>query len=412
MYSREPQKLFIPASNTKLFTTAAALNKLGKDFRIRTSIYQDGEGILRVFGRGDPSLKSEQLEILSRQLYQQGIREIDQLLADDSYFQGEVIIPSWQWEDVQFYYGAPVNSLIVNENAAVINFVPQKIGEPLKIKWLNPLDSKNWRIENNSITTEENKPRFVTVYRDLKGQTLRVQGQLPVNSKPRINAIAVFDPVDNFISHFRFNLFKSGITVKRVSVNNVGTRTQEIAAIESPPLSELVQETNINSNNVFAEAILKTLGSQQPLTDNQTTVDAGLEVMTNTLTKLGIESDSYIIVDGSGLSRKNLISPAAIVKLLQKMATSSQANTFRNSLSVAGVNGTLKNRLVNTSAQGKVQAKTGTMMGVVSLSGYLNNSDNQDMVFSIMVNQSNQPTKVVRNAMDEIVVLLSQLKRC
>ncbi|TAE58318.1 MAG: D-alanyl-D-alanine carboxypeptidase/D-alanyl-D-alanine-endopeptidase [Nostocales cyanobacterium] len=412
LYNLESEKYFIPASTNKLFTTAAALKKLGRDFKIRTSIYQDAEGTLRVVGRGDPSLKTAQLDILSQQLYQRGIREIDQLIADDSYFQGEVVNPSWQWEDVQFYYGAPVNSLIVNENAAVINFVSQKIGEPLKIQWTNFLDSHNWNIQNNTITTAENQPGFVAVYRDLKGQILRIKGQLPVNAKPDITAIAVFDPADNFLRHFRGSLLKAGIKVKQVSVKNSGNISQEIAFLESPSLSELIKEINGNSNNLFTEAILKTLGSQQPLKDNQTTVDSGLEVVKNTLTELGVDPKSYIIVDGSGLSRKNLISPESLVQVLQIMGTSNQGEIFRASLPVAGVSGTLKNRFLNTSAQGIVQAKTGTMMGVVTLSGYVNNTNYQPLVFSIMVNQSDQPASIVRNAMDEIVVLLSQLKRC
>lgn len=412
IYSRDAEKYFIPASNTKLFTTAAALQKLGANFRIRTSVYQDGEGILRVVGRGDPSLKNEQLTILAKQLYQKGIREINQLIADDSYFQGDIVNPSWQWEDVQFYYGAPVNSLIVNENASVITFLPQKIGEPLKIQWSNPLDAYNWQIENDSITTPENQPGSVEVYRDLKGQILRIKGQLPVNSKPDITAIAVFDPAQNFVQNFRLILTKAGIKVKQTSVNNGGNNEQEIATIESPPLSELLVETNVNSNNLYTESLLRSLADQQQLAKNKTTADLGLQALKNTLTELGIEPNSYKIVDGSGLSRKNLISPEALVQLLQVMGKSSQAEVFRASLPVAGVSGTLKNRFLNTSAQGLVQAKTGTMMGVVSLSGYVNVPNYETLVFSIMVNQSEQPASVVRKAMDEIVVLLTQLRRC
>ncbi|WP_353932848.1 D-alanyl-D-alanine carboxypeptidase/D-alanyl-D-alanine-endopeptidase [Okeanomitos corallinicola TIOX110] len=412
LYSQESEKYFIPASNTKLFTTAAALQKLGANFRIRTSVYQDADGVLRVVGRGDPSLKNEQLTILAKQLYQKGIREVDQLIADDSYFKGDVVHPSWQWEDVQFYYGAPVNSLIVNENAAVINLLPQKVGETLKINWSNPLESYKWQVKNSSVTTQENESGVVEVSRDLQGQTLKIKGNLPVNAKPDITAIAVFDPVDNFISHFRVSLLKEGIRVKKTSINNSDKKDQEIAAIESPLLSDLLVEINSNSNNLFAEAILKTLGSQQLLKANQTTIDAGLEVLNSTLTELGIEPNSYMIMDGSGLSRKNLISPEATVKLLQVMGISNQAEIFRASLPVAGVSGSLKNRFLNTSAQGIVQAKTGTMMGVVSLAGYVNVPNYEPVVFSIMVNQSAQPASVVRKAMDEIVVLLTQLKRC
>ncbi|MFM2064190.1 MAG: hypothetical protein RLZZ507_3861 [Cyanobacteriota bacterium] len=412
LYSQDAEKYFIPASTTKLFTTAAALQKLGANFRIRTSVYQDSEGVLRVVGRGDPSLKNAQLTILAKQLYQQGIRQVNQLIADDSYFQGEVVHPSWQWEDVQAYYGAPVNSLIVNENASLLTFLPQKIGQPLQLQWADPTEAYKWKIENNSVTTQENEPGFVEVNRDLKGQILRITGQLAVNSQPEITALAVFDPIDNFLRHFRFSLATAGINVKQTSTAKGETNEQEIAAIESPPLSELLTETNVNSNNLYAEALLRNLADKQTLTKTQTTDAAGLQVLKSTLTELGVEPNNYILVDGSGLSRKNLISPEALVQLLQVMGKSDQAEIFRASLPVAGISGTLKNRFLNTSAQGIVQAKTGTMMGVVSLSGYINVPHYEPLVFSIIVNQSEQPASVVRKAMDEIVVLLSQLKRC
>jgi D-alanyl-D-alanine carboxypeptidase/D-alanyl-D-alanine-endopeptidase (penicillin-binding protein 4) len=134
--------------------------------------------------------------------------------------------------------------------------------------------------------------------------------------------------------------------------------------------------------------------------------------MKETLTQLGVEPESYVIVDGSGLSRKNLTTPAALVQLLQGIDKSPQREVFRASLPIAGVKGSLKNRLINTAAVGIVQGKTGSMTGVSALSGYVNSASYEPLVFSIMVNQSEQPSKIVRTAIDEIVVLLSQLKRC
>ena len=414
LYSQDSQKYFIPASNMKLFTTAAALQQLGADFRIRTSIYDDGNGVLRVVGRGDPSFKNAQLTILSKQLYQQEIRQINQLIADDSYFQGEVINPSWEWEDIQADYGAPINSFILNENATVLTFLPQTIGEPLKLKWTEPTEAYRWKIENNSVTTEADKPSFVEVNRDLKGQILRIKGQLAINSQPEITGLAVFDPVANFIRQFRQNLSRQGITVKETVIKNLSQNQQEkeIAAVESPPLSELLLETNMNSNNLYAEALLRSLAIKKPEEKNQNTADVGLQVVRETLTQLGVAPAGYVIVDGSGLSRKNLTTPAALVQLLQGIDKSPQAAVFRASLPISGVKGSLKNRFLNTAAAGIVQAKTGSMTGISTLSGYMNAPDYEPLVFSIMVNQSEQPGKVMRTAIDEIVVLLSELKRC
>ncbi|WP_414546006.1 D-alanyl-D-alanine carboxypeptidase/D-alanyl-D-alanine-endopeptidase [Nostoc sp. CCY0012] len=412
LYNRDAQKYFTPASTTKLLTTAAALEQLGGNFRIRTSVYQDGDGVLRVVGRGDPSLKVPQLQVLAQQLRQQGISQVNELIADDSYFQGEIVHPSWEWEDLAAYYGAPVNSLIVNENASLLSITPQTVGNPLQIRWNEPFEAYQWRVENNSVTAQKDEPGFVAVSRDLKGPVLQIQGQMAVNSTPNIRAIAVFDPVQNFLRHFRQTLVREGITVEQTSNGTGGQNERELAAVESPPLSELLVETNINSNNLYAEALLRALAIKQPIKNNQTTADAGLEVVKATLTQLGVDPTSYRLVDGSGLSRKNFISPEALVQTLQAMAKSPQAEIFRASLPVAGVSGTLKNRLLDTSAVGNVQAKTGTMTGVVSLSGYVNAPNYEPLAFSMVVNHSEQPASVVRQAMDEIVFLLTQLQRC
>jgi D-alanyl-D-alanine carboxypeptidase/D-alanyl-D-alanine-endopeptidase (penicillin-binding protein 4) len=145
---------------------------------------------------------------------------------------------------------------------------------------------------------------------------------------------------------------------------------------------------------------------------NQTSADVGLEVVKANLTQLGVDPANYVLVDGSGLSRRNLVTPEAFVETLRGMAKTPAGSVYRASLPVAGKSGTLKDRFQNTSAEGIVQAKTGTLTGVVSLSGYVNSPKYEPLVFSIIVNQSEQPTTVVRQAIDEIVVLLTRLHRC
>ncbi len=208
IYSRDAQKYFIPASTTKILTTAAAWQKLGKDFRIHTSIYQGDEGNFYLVGRGDPSFNNVQLTALAQKLQQRGIRSINKLIVDDSYFQGEYIDSSWQWEDIQADYGAPVNSLMVNENTGILTLSPNKIGEKLNITWSNNIELYGG-IENNSITVAENEPRFVQVTRDLKGQILKIDGKLPINSPSQTIGLSVIDPIDNFLKKFAVYLGKS-----------------------------------------------------------------------------------------------------------------------------------------------------------------------------------------------------------
>ncbi|MBC1237931.1 D-alanyl-D-alanine carboxypeptidase/D-alanyl-D-alanine-endopeptidase [Nostoc sp. 2RC] len=412
LYNRDADKYFTPASNTKLLTTAAALQQLGANFRIRTSIYQNGNGVLRVVGRGDPSLDDTQLQALAQQLKQKGITQIPELIADDSYIQGDIVNPTWQWEDVQSDYGAPVNSFITHQNIFSLKLVPQAVGKPLKLVWADASEATQWRIINQSITVDGNQPTYINVNRDLSGTVLRIEGQLTTNSEPYLLDLPVVDPNYYFLRRFRTALRQQKIPLGKTLVISGGTNQEEIAFVESPSLAELLAETNVNSNNLYAEALLRALAVEKPRLKNQTSANVGLEVVKASLTQLGVDPANYILIDGSGLSRRNLVTPEAFVQVLRGIARTPAASIYRGSLPVAGKSGTLKFRFQNTPAEGIVQAKTGTLTGVVSLSGYVNVPKYETLVFSILVNQSEQPTTVVRQAIDEIVVLLAQLQRC
>jgi serine-type D-Ala-D-Ala carboxypeptidase/endopeptidase (penicillin-binding protein 4) len=411
LYNRDAQKLFTPASNTKLLTTAAALQQLGGNYRLRTSIYRDADGVLRVVGRGDPSIKDAQLTALAQQLKQKGITQIKKLVADDSYIQGDIVQPSWQWEDVQSDYGAGVGSLMVNENLFNIKLIPQSVGKNLQISWVDSNEEKVWKVINQSVTAANGQETDLTITRELSGNVLRIQGQLAANADPFAVTLPVVDPNYFFLRRFRTALAEENINLGETSVQAGGSNQQEVAAIQSPPLSQLIALTNVDSNNLYAESLLRALAVKQPRKPKQDTASAGLELLKTTLTQLGVNPNSYFLVDGSGLSRKNLISPEALVATLRGMAKTPSASIYRASLPVGGKTGTLKFRFRGTPAEGVVQAKTGTVGGVVSLSGYLNVPKYEPLVFSIIVNQTEQPAKVLRQAVDEIVVLLTQMQR-
>lgn len=412
LYERDAQKFFIPASNIKLLTTAAAVQQLGANFRIRTSVYQHADGVLRVVGRGDPSLNDSQLQALAKQLKQKGITQIKQLIADDSYIQGDIVHPTWQWEDVQSDYGAPVNSFILNQNVFTLKVVPQAVGKISQLVWDDANEARQWRTINQSITVAQNQPSYINVSRDLSGGILRIQGQVVANSEPYLVNLPVVDPNYYFLRRFRTVLATEKITLGQTLVAAGGTNLQELAAVQSPPLSELLMETNQNSNNLYAEALLRALAIKKPTVLNKSSADVGLEVLKGSLTQLGVNSANYVLVDGSGLSRRSLVTPEAFVQTLRGIAKTPLASVYRASLPVAGKSGSLANRFRGTSAEGIVRAKTGTLTGVVSLSGYVNSSKYEPLVFSIIVNQSEQPVSVIRQAIDEIVVLLAQLQRC
>ena len=434
IYSRNAQQYFVPASNAKLLTTASALHQLGSQFRIRTSVYGSGDGSLHMVGRGDPSLTDAQLRELAQQLSRQGIRQVSQLIAKDDYFRGSAVNSSWEWGDIQVDYGAAVNSLILNQNAVMLKLLPQALGQPLRAIWADPTDAMRWRIENDTLTSGPTEPASIIVSRNLAGSVLQITGHLGVNSQPESVALAVLEPGKNFLQHFRRILAAEGVTVAQALVaagsENKATYSytqllnlirvhlrpsafRELAAIESPPLSQLLVETNQNSNNLYAEALLRTLGvniNNSPATIDS--IEAGLRAERATLTELGVDPGGYVLADGSGLSRHNLVSPEAIVQTLKAMSKSPEALIYRASLPVAGISGTLGNRFHDTPAQGILQAKTGTMSGISAISGYLDAPYYEPLVFSIIVNQSSQSAATLRQAIDGIVLLLTQLHRC
>ncbi|MEG3842833.1 D-alanyl-D-alanine carboxypeptidase/D-alanyl-D-alanine-endopeptidase [Microcoleus sp. herbarium14] len=415
LYSRDSKKYFIPASNVKLLTTAAALQKLGADFRIKTSVYNGENGNLYVVGRGDPSIAEPQLKSLAQQLKRRGISQVNQLIGDDSYFQGSAVNPNWEWEDAQAGYGAPINSLIFNQNAIELLLSPQAIGQPLKVTFAEPKLANQWQIQNNSVTVAQNESEFIEVGREFDRSAIRVSGQLKVGAASESAYVAVVNPANNFVQHFQQVLVADGISVKQALVASTsGNLNQELATVESPPLAELVKETNRESNNLYAEVLLRLLGkvtAQMPVPQEDTS-EIGLKELKTALTQLGVNPNSYKLADGSGLSRHNLISPEALVQTLRFMANSPAASVYRASLPIAGESGTLKNRLNNTTNRVFLQAKTGTLSGVSALSGYIEVPNYEPLVFSIIVNQSDLSSPKLRSATDEIVLLLNRLRRC
>ncbi|MEG3922257.1 D-alanyl-D-alanine carboxypeptidase/D-alanyl-D-alanine-endopeptidase [Microcoleus sp. T3_A4] len=415
LYSRDSQKYFIPASNAKLLTTAAALQKLGADFRIKTSVYSGENGSLYVAGRGDPSIAEAQLKSLAQQLKQRGISQVNQLIGDDSYFQGSAVNPNWEWEDAQAGYGAPINSLIFNQNAINLLLSPQALGQPLKVTFAEAKLANQWQLQNNSVTVAQNEPEFIEVGREFDRPIIRVSGQLKVGGEPESAYVAVVNPANNFLQYFQQALATEGIPVKQALVASAARNlNQELATVKSPPLAELVRETNRESNNLYAEVLLRLLGKvtgKMPV-PQENTGESGLKELKTVLTQLGVNPNSYILADGSGLSRHNLITPEALVETLRLMANSPAASIYRQSLSIAGESGTLKNRFNITPNRVILQAKTGTMSGVSALSGYIEVPNYEPLVFSIIVNQSDLSTAKMRSATDEIVLLLNRLRRC
>ena len=419
LYNRDGDRLFIPASNMKLITTAVALHQLGEKTKLRTSVYQlpsTGKmANLLVVGRGDPSLTKTGLQSIAQQLKQRGISQIGEISFDDGYFRGEQINGDWEWGDLATDYAPAINSLMLNQNLLTLNVSPRVVGIPLRYTWADPA-LNSWQIDNQTLTGVANIASSLNASATFGKPGLRLTGKLAKNAPDTSIDIPVVNPAESFIGGLRQSLIKEQISVgnTRIVLGQSTANLPEIAAIDSPSIGDLVKEANQKSNNIYAEVLLKSIGHTHPQHDLSTedTTSLAIEQIAQRLTELGVTPQSYQIRDGSGLSRHNLITPTALIQLLSGMVKTPESEVFKNSLPVAGVSGTLKNRMKGTSAQGIVRAKTGSMGGIINLSGYIDSPQYTPLVFSIMLNQHDTSTSKMSKVIDEIVILLARAKQC
>jgi serine-type D-Ala-D-Ala carboxypeptidase/endopeptidase (penicillin-binding protein 4) len=419
LYNRDGDRLFIPASNVKLITTAVALRQLGATARLRTSVYQlpstGNSTNLLVVGRGDPTLTTTGLQSIAQQLQQRGIKQVGQISFDDGYFRGEQLNSNWEWGDLSTDYAPAINGLMIGQNSNPLIVSPQQIGMPLAYTWKNP-SLNNWQVDNQSLTAPVGQAGNVDAIAIFGRSTIRLTGKLAKTATPTQIDLPLVSPAESFVGTFRQSLYRLGITVTntRLVPEQSIANLPEIAAINSPTITELVQETNQRSNNVYAEVLLRSIGRTDPAyaTSNQDTSNSGIAIVKQNLTQMGVDPQAYSLHDGSGLSRHNLVAPTTFVRVLSAMVTTPTGQIYRDSLPIAGVSGSLKNRMKGTLAQGIVHAKTGSMSGVVSLSGYINPPQYPPLVFSIILNQHDRPTSQMVKVIDEIMVVLARLKQC
>jgi D-alanyl-D-alanine carboxypeptidase/D-alanyl-D-alanine-endopeptidase (penicillin-binding protein 4) len=416
LYDRNADQFFIPASGAKLLTTAAALHTLGADYRIQTSVYgSPGPGSttnLRVVGRGDPTLTDRDLAALADQLARQGMTQVNQLVLEDAYFPRFATNPTWEWGDAQWYYAPPINSLILNGNAVTVQIAPTQIGRPLSITWPEPASAETLTIQNDTTTAEADASLLPpNLWRTGADEVVRMTGQLPHTADPVSYQLAVLNPAQTFADALVQSLQSQGISVAQTTITDqaMADPGTELAVIESPPLAELLIPTNQTSNNLYAEVLLKTLGVTQAGGVISDASAAGANAVAEALGDLGIDPTTIRLADGSGLSRHNLVTPEAMVNTLQAMAVHSESQVFLDSLAVAGVSGTLRNRLAGTVLDSNVQGKSGALTGNVSLSGYLQPPSYEPLVFSIVINHSDRHAGVLRDLIDEILLLIAQL---
>ena len=403
LYQLNAEDFFTPASNAKLFTTAAALQTLGSDFRIRTPIYATGKApdlaTLKLVGQGDPSLTTEKLQILVEQLQQLGVKKIGKLILEDSDFGTARVNPTWEWEDLLFYYAAPISSLILNENAVILKLFPEAINQPLRLEWSDLIAAKQWKVNNEAIASQEDSHDNVSITARPWQSQLNIQGSLAIDSLPDTFGLAIPHPGRYFLATLEQLLTEAGIEVEQAILSSAKLphgSEQPIITLVSDTLGELIQTINQESHNLYAEALRQTLITKTNKNDKD-------NPLSQPLSELGVDSSTYQLIDGSGLSRRNLVSPKSLGQLLISINQAPTLQVYRDSLAVSGQSGTLKNRFQDSEITNHFTGKTGTLTGISALSGYLEPKTFPELVVTILVNQSDQPASVLRRAIDQII---------
>lgn len=407
-YELNRDKFFIPASNVKLLITASILIKKGANFSIITPIYTEGNSpnlsSLIIEGKSDPSFTNDHLKLIADSLKTQQVTTIDNLILVNNSLPNNTTNYTWEFEDIYFDFAVPVNNFILNQNTVNLTLNHSFINQKPSLIWSDEIAGKQWLIDNQVLTSHENTPLNLNIYPLFARSSFMIMGELPLNEKAPIWRLSIPNPDQYFQESLVKILQENGIKIIKSEVINdthfKDKNLQLLLEIKSPSLAELITITNQDSNNLYAEVLLKNLA------DDSHNSWQSLETILN---QLGVSPDEYKLKDGSGLSRHNLITPHALITLLKAMANN---DVFINSLSNAGVNGSLKNRFLNTNISNNLFAKTGTLSGISALSGYLKNDDYGNLVFSILVNQSSSDSATLRRTIDEIVLLLGQLKKC
>ncbi len=414
LYSLNAGKHFVPASNMKLFSTAFALARLGPDFRFHTTLETRGtlspngklEGDLVLVGRGDPNLSNRKFPLakepetdgppekvlaeLADALFARGVREITgDVVADDSYFPPHRYPSGWEIDDMVWQYGAPISALAVNDNTTTLTLTPgAAAGEPVTAS-IEPW-TQDFVLQNDAVTSPAGiKPELVLA-REPGARLVAVRGTMPAGGAPRKLVLAIEKPAEHAAALLKRMLEDRGIKVggcARVThAPEAGAGAATVLAEHaSVPLADALRPVNKMSLNLHTEMLLRAAARQKGLWSKpQELADLVMEFYQ----EAGIEKGDVVFLDGSGLSRHDLVTPQATVRLLQYVKRQPWASAYFDSLPVAGQDGTLAERMKEAPAAGRIHAKTGSLEHVAALSGYAETPAGREVMFSIFANNS------------------------
>lgn len=437
LYGRNADRMFIPASNTKLVVAAVAAAMFPPDWTVNTSVYADGplvggviDGDLILYGRGDPTMgarcyavdttapgacdtdPSQRLRVLAGALRVRGVTTVTgDLVGDGSWFEGDLVNGDWEIYDLNWWYAAPVSGLGFNDNSIDFIYAPgPAVGAPATISFTP--DFGTVAFENRTRTVAAGQPTTLDFYRE--PGTLRVwaEGDVALDSRGGKESFALPDP-DLFAAWaLRAALADSGIAVlgatrsTRDSMQYHAARERgALADVASRPLKDWIFPVLNTSQNWYAEMLLKQLGRQF---GDGGSWRGGLAVERRFLIdSMRVDSLQFALRDGSGLSSSNLVSPQAFATLLAWMRRHPHFEAFSAGLPQSGQRGSLKSRFVGTPLEGKVRAKTGSISRVNTLSGYIE-LPGRTLTFSVEANNHTLGSRVMIPQIDSLVVQMGK----
>lgn len=426
LFSQNGSSRLHPASNMKLLTAVSALEVLGEDYQFSTEIVTDGKvkgsvlhGNLYVKGKGDPTLLAKDLQRFARDLRKLGIRKIKgNLIGDDTWYDDVRLSQDLNWSDESVYTGAQVSALTLSPNedydagTVIVEVLPRKAAEgKAKLRMTPKTDYVN--IVNNTKMINKDGKKDISIERKHGTNTIVVEGTMPVNGSNTKEWMSVWEPTGYVLDVFEVALNEAGISFighSKTTRGKTPTQANKLAIKKSIPLKELLIPFMKLSNNGHGEVLTKEMGK---VMHNEGSWEKGIEAIDQVMSDMGIDPTSMLLRDGSGMSHKNMIPANVLTQLLYHAQHKPWFEVFKHSLPVAGesdrfVGGTLRERMKTGSAKGNVVAKTGSLTGMSTLSGYVMTKDQQPIIFSIMINNYLGSSKHIIAIEDQIAETLAE----
>jgi D-alanyl-D-alanine carboxypeptidase/D-alanyl-D-alanine-endopeptidase (penicillin-binding protein 4) len=434
LFERNADKFFVPASNMKLFTTALALAKLGVEYRFRTTVESlaavgpEGKiaGPVYLVGRGDPNLSNRKFPYdhkeefdgasekviaeLADAIAVKGVKEISgDIVGDDSYFPRERYPNGWEIDDMVWEYGAPISSIVLDDNTVQLTLTPgEKAGD--KVDAVVAPSAPEFTVDNQVITSAVGVKPDLTLKREPGSNVVTVLGTLPLKSTPRKLTLAIQEPALHAAAMLKRLLEDRGIKISggvRALSLPPGPAEGETRAVLgehlSIPLGQSVKLVNKISQNLHTEMLLRTAARQNGA---WTSPDDLPNFAASFYATAGVPSGDVVQTDGSGLSRHDLVTARALVALLIYAQKQAWFDAYFDSLPVAGVDGTLEDRMKNSIAEGRMHAKTGSVEHVRTRSGYADLPSGRRLVFSFLSNNMGSRGHEATDALDALSIAM------